>query len=53
VWVHREGLELLQRRFPVLAKRVASHRLSAALARGLARMARIMEAPQETRRAAT
>jgi hypothetical protein len=52
VWVHREGLRLLQWRFPVFAKRVASHRLSAGLARGLARMARTMEEPPEARRAA-
>ncbi len=53
VWAHREGLELLQRRFPAFSKRVAGHRLSAALARGLARMARTMEESPETRRAAT
>ena len=53
VWVRREGLDLLQQRFPVFAKRVAGHRSSAALARALARMGRTMEEPPETRRAAT
>ena len=37
-WVEREGLPLLRRRFPAFTARVARHRLSAALARGLARL---------------
>jgi hypothetical protein len=39
VWAHREGLELLQRRFPDLAARVAKHPARLALARLLARIA--------------
>jgi hypothetical protein len=46
VWVHDEGLELLQRRYPQFCKRVAGHRASAALARGLDRMARMLERPR-------
>jgi hypothetical protein len=38
VWMHREGLGQLRRRFPALTEWVARHRLSAALARGLARI---------------
>ena len=37
-WVEREGLPLLRRRVPAVTGRVARHRLSAALARGLARL---------------
>jgi hypothetical protein len=37
-WDEREGLPLLRRRFPAFTGRVAHHRLSAALARGLARL---------------
>jgi hypothetical protein len=37
-WVEREGLPLLRRRFPAFTARVARHPLSAALARGLARL---------------
>jgi hypothetical protein len=33
VWVHREGLELLERRYPDLAARVANHPTRLALAR--------------------
>jgi hypothetical protein len=42
-WVHGEGLELLQRRFPAFSKRVAGHPASAALARGLDRMSRMLQ----------
>jgi hypothetical protein len=44
VWVHGEGIELLRRRFPVLTARVANHPASAALARALGRMSRLLEA---------
>ncbi len=43
VWVHGEGIEILRRRFPEFTKRVAGHPASAALARGLDRMARMLE----------
>jgi hypothetical protein len=36
-WVHDEGLDLLRRRFPALARRVAAHPATAAFARGLER----------------
>jgi hypothetical protein len=52
-WLQREGIGWLQRRFPVLAERVARHRLGVALARGLTSMARDMEATPAARRAAT
>jgi hypothetical protein len=48
-WVQREGLELLRRRFPTFTERVARHRLSAALVRGLARMSD--NVPEERRAA--
>ena len=38
-----EGIEILRRRFPEFTKRVAGHPASAALARGLDRMARMLE----------
>ena len=46
-WFQREGLDALRRRFPTLTERLARHRLSAALARGLARMSDSV--PQERR----
>jgi hypothetical protein len=42
VWVHDEGLALLQRRFPDFAARIAKHPASAALARGLDRMSGLL-----------
>jgi hypothetical protein len=41
-WVHGEGIDILRRRFPELSKRVAEHPASAALARGLDRMSRVL-----------
>ena len=43
VWVHDEGIDILRRRFPELSKRVAEHPASAALARGLDRMSRMLQ----------
>jgi hypothetical protein len=42
-WVHGEGLELLRRRFPNFTQRVAKHPARLALARGLQRMAAMLE----------
>jgi hypothetical protein len=42
VWVHDEGIDILRRRFPELSKRVSDRPASAALARALDRMARMM-----------
>jgi len=39
VWVQGEGLEIIRRRFPDFSQRVAKHRASVALARGLDRIA--------------
>jgi hypothetical protein len=41
--VHGEGLDLLRRRFPAFAERVAKHPACLALARGLQRMAAMVE----------
>jgi hypothetical protein len=43
VWVHDEGIELFRRRFPEFSKRVADHPASAALARALDGMSRMLE----------
>jgi hypothetical protein len=43
VWVHGEGIELVRRRFPEFSQRVAEHPASAALGRGLDRIARLLE----------
>jgi hypothetical protein len=42
-WVHGEGLDLLRRRFPGFTQRVAKHPARLALARGLHRMAAMLE----------
>jgi hypothetical protein len=42
-WVHGEGLDLLRRRFPDFSERVAKHPARLALARGLQRMAAMLE----------
>jgi hypothetical protein len=42
-WVHGEGLDLLRRRFPDFTQRVAKHPARLALARGLHRMAAMLE----------
>jgi hypothetical protein len=42
-WVHGEGLDLLRRRFPGFTQRVAKHPARLALARGLQRMAAMLE----------
>ena len=42
-WAHGEGLDLLRRRFPVFTERIAKHPARLALARGLQRMAAMME----------
>jgi hypothetical protein len=42
VWLHDEGLEILQRRCPDFTARVAKHPASIALARGLERMSRML-----------
>jgi hypothetical protein len=42
-WVHGEGLDLLRRRFPDFTQRVAKHPARLALARGLQRMAAMLE----------
>jgi hypothetical protein len=42
-WVHGEGLDLLRRRFPDFTQRVAKHPARLALARGLQRMAAMVE----------
>jgi hypothetical protein len=42
-WVHGEGLGLLRRRFPDFTQRVAKHPARLALARGLQRMAAMLE----------
>jgi hypothetical protein len=42
-WVHGEGLDLLRRRFPGFTERIAKHPVCLALARGLQRMAAMVE----------
>ena len=42
-WVHGEGLDLLRRRFPDFTQRLAKHPACLALARGLHRMAAMLE----------
>jgi hypothetical protein len=42
-WVHGEGLDMLRRRFPFFSERVAKHPARLALARGLNRMAGMLE----------
>ena len=42
-WVHGEGLDLLRRRFPDFTQRVAKHPARLALARGLHRMAAMVQ----------
>ncbi len=42
-WIHGEGLDLLRRRFPGFTQRVAKHPARLALARGLQRMAAMLE----------
>jgi hypothetical protein len=42
-WVHGEAVELLRRRFPDFSERVAKHPARLALARGLQRMAAMLE----------
>jgi hypothetical protein len=42
-WVHGEGLDLLRRRFPTFSERVATHPARLAPARGLHRMAAMLE----------
>jgi hypothetical protein len=42
-WVHGEGLDLLRRRFPAFTERIAKHPARLALARGLQRMAVMVE----------
>jgi hypothetical protein len=42
-WLHGEGLDLLRRRFPDFSERVAKHPARLALARGLQRMAAMLE----------
>jgi hypothetical protein len=43
VWINGEGIELVRRRFPGFSERVAKHRMSMALVRGLDRMSRLLE----------
>src|SRR5262249_42164581 len=42
-WVHGEGLELFRRRFPTFTQRIAKHPARLALARGLQRMAAMVQ----------
>jgi hypothetical protein len=42
-WLHGEGLDLLRRRFPGFTERIAKHPARLALARGLQRMAAMLE----------
>jgi hypothetical protein len=42
-WLHGEGLDLLRRRFPDFSERVAKHLACLALARGLHRMAAMLD----------
>ena len=44
VWINGEGIDLVRRRFPGFSERVARHPASVALARGLDRMARMLDA---------
>jgi hypothetical protein len=48
-WVEREGLDLFRHRFPTFTARVVRHRLSTALARGLARMSGDVRTTQDMR----
>jgi hypothetical protein len=42
-WLHGEGLDLLRRRFPGFTERIAKHPARLALARGLHRMAAMVQ----------
>jgi hypothetical protein len=42
-WVHGEGLDMLRRRFPFFSERVAKHPARLALARGINRMAGMLQ----------